>query len=99
MSSGSAESRSPWLEAALNETSTQAASAGEPQALDQILAATTQQGPAASAFLSRFLAESKPGKALQIWFGGALPDDQDEVARRLNRDVAAIDALINAQVN
>lgn len=99
MSSGSAESRSQWLQAALDETSTQATSASQTQALDQALAATTQQGGAASEFLSKFLAERDSGKALKQWLGGAVFADQDEVARRLNRDVATIDALINAQVN
>jgi type VI secretion system protein ImpD len=99
MSSGSAESRSQWLETAPGEVTAPGASSAELSALDQILAATSLQGHAASQILERFLAERDAGKALKLWLAGGIHDAPDEVARRLNRDVAAIDALINAQVN
>jgi type VI secretion system ImpC/EvpB family protein len=49
--------------------------------------------------LRRFLDEPTPAAALRIWFDGRVPADREEVARRLNRDVAAIDRLLNAQLN
>jgi type VI secretion system ImpC/EvpB family protein len=49
--------------------------------------------------LQRFLDEPSPGAAIRIWLGGAIPGDKDELSRRLNHDVAAIDRLVNAQLN
>jgi type VI secretion system protein ImpD len=52
--------------------------------------------------LEQFLRERSPGKALARWLGttagnGSLTKAQ--VARRLSRDIARLDALLNAQVN
>jgi len=49
--------------------------------------------------LQRFLEESSTDAAILEWLGGRFDGDQEELSRRLNRDVAAIDNLINAQLN
>jgi type VI secretion system ImpC/EvpB family protein len=49
--------------------------------------------------LARFLAESDAAAAIRLWLDGPFAGDADELARRLNRDVAAIDRLLNAQLN
>lgn len=53
--------------------------------------------------LDRFLAERSPAKALQCWLGltpGApFPFDKAELLRRLEQDIAHLDALLGAQVD
>src|SRR6185436_3709400 len=39
------------------------------------------------------------GRALAAWFGEDVTADRDRLARRLNRDIAALDALLSEQVN
>ncbi|MGE0756110.1 MAG: type VI secretion system contractile sheath large subunit [Pirellulaceae bacterium] len=100
MTSRSPETRSTILEQTLE--SAPGSSQAEQQfvsPLDQILAVTQPHGAPAAAQLDEFLAAPGPGQALRLWFGRALPATKDELARRLNRDVAACDALINAQLN
>ncbi len=47
----------------------------------------------------RFLDETSTGVAILEWLGGPFAGDREGLSRRLNRDVAAIDMLINAQLN
>lgn len=53
--------------------------------------------------LDRFLDESSPGKALARWIEWTMPRgavlDKRQIEQRLNRDVAQLDALLNARVN
>ncbi len=51
--------------------------------------------------LERFLAESSSLRALALWLGDELDEHEawSDVARRLGRDIAAIDALLNEQLN
>jgi predicted component of type VI protein secretion system len=49
--------------------------------------------------LRRFLDEKDSAAAIRQWFGGAFTGSAEELSRRLNRDVAAIDRLLNAQLN
>ena len=52
--------------------------------------------------LLNFLAEGSVSRALEIWLGRKLSierDTSDQIAARLNQDVAAIDQLLNNQVN
>ncbi len=51
--------------------------------------------------LGAFLAARDAGEALRLWFGAGLPvlDTLDRLRAALDRDIAAIDALLTAQVN
>ena len=51
--------------------------------------------------LDAFLAADGPGEALRLWFGITLPvhDSLDKLRAALDRDIAAIDALLSEQVN
>jgi type VI secretion system ImpC/EvpB family protein len=51
------------------------------------------------ALLDAFLAEPSPARALQRWLGKSADLDRDRLVRRLNRDVALIDHLVNEQLN
>jgi type VI secretion system ImpC/EvpB family protein len=74
-----------------------------PTLLSDAVAATTHtpSGPAPSAAgrLQQFLDAPDAASALRLWFGGQFAGDAEELARRLNRDVAAIDRLVNGQLN
>jgi type VI secretion system protein ImpD len=95
MSSGSTAADGRYWQQSL-EASPAEAEAGP---LDQVLAETVQsKGGDTAARLDQFLA-APPGDALRLWFGASLPRDKSEVGRRLNRQVAAIDSLINSQLN
>jgi type VI secretion system protein ImpD len=82
-----------------------------PSLLDAVLAATgdaspsTERNPApvATGRLERFLRETEVGEALREWFG-EIPaawsgDLRGKITRALNRDVARVDELLNAQLN
>src|SRR5687768_14888609 len=103
MSSGSAESRSQWLEGTLEAAAPGAARSSESMSgrstLEQLVAATAEQNVEQRRFLDTFLAESDVGAAIRMWLGRDLPANPGEIARRLNRDVAALDAIINSQIN
>jgi len=74
--------------------------------LDEIVAAT---GAAAIdniisvPRLARFLAETHPGKSLELWAGRQLSveslSQRQEIVRRIGRDIARIDQLVSDQVN
>jgi type VI secretion system ImpC/EvpB family protein len=49
--------------------------------------------------LDQFLAEPDPGKALGLWLANTRCTAKDQIARRLNQDVAIIDRLLNDQIN
>src|SRR4051812_20995781 len=83
---------------------------GVPSLLDAVLAATGEApasertpAPAAAGRLNRFLRETGVGEALREWFG-EIPaawgsDLRGKLTRGLNRDVARVDELLNAQLN
>ncbi|MBK1836601.1 type VI secretion system contractile sheath large subunit [Azospirillum sp. YIM B02556] len=54
-----------------------------------------------SGLLDTFLESKGPGEALRLWFGITLPvhDSLDKLRAALDRDIAAIDALLSDQVN
>ncbi len=70
---------------------------------DLLEALAEGHGAPASALsrLERFLAEGSPLRAIALWLGESLSEyaDWPQLARRLGRDVAAIDALLNDQLN
>jgi type VI secretion system ImpC/EvpB family protein len=82
-----------------------------PSLLDAVLAATSDapaQGspapaPAATGRLDRFLRETDVAESLREWFGAIPPawctDLRGKLTRALNRDVARVDELLNAQLN
>lgn len=49
--------------------------------------------------LEQFLTASTPDEALLAWFGSLAGLTREKVIHRLNRDIAAIDAILNDQVN
>ncbi|MEO1498404.1 MAG: type VI secretion system contractile sheath large subunit [Planctomycetota bacterium] len=49
--------------------------------------------------LERFLAEEDTAACLRLWLGDSFRGDGEALSRRLNRDVAAIDTLLNDQLN
>jgi type VI secretion system ImpC/EvpB family protein len=71
--------------------------AGAQSLLGVLVEASQQRGRRES--LDAFLAEPTVGRALRVWFGAALPEEKEQLVVRLNRDVAHIDQLLNAQLN
>src|SRR5687767_2048046 len=67
--------------------------------LDAVLSATQRPHRHADNRLDLFLREKSLPKALAAWFGPDLPADHGALARRLNRDIASLDALLTEQVN
>ena len=52
--------------------------------------------------LQEFLKSTDPIKAVELWLGRPISfakDDKEAIARKLNRDVAVIDELLNRQLN
>jgi type VI secretion system ImpC/EvpB family protein len=76
-----------------------AASTPLAEILDQALASTGPAAEAAGSRLGAFLAEGSPVAALRLWLGGQPVADRRQLCEWLNRDVARIDALLNAQLN
>lgn len=68
-------------------------------ALAAIVAATDPHAGAEANRLQKFLNEPDLAAAIRIWLNGSFDGKREELSRRLNRDVAAIDALVNAQLN
>src|SRR5688572_11441045 len=66
--------------------------------LDSVVSATQRRRTPTDSRLDAFLHEKSTARALAAWFGPDLPANPGELARRLNRDVAAIDALVSQQV-
>jgi type VI secretion system ImpC/EvpB family protein len=52
-----------------------------------------------TSLLEDFLAEASPRRALRLWLGSDDFTDREHVVRRLNRDVALIDQVVNEQLN
>ncbi len=107
MSSGAAESNHgsvQYVEREIDETTAStdrptSAPIPEPSLIDSIVDATQDAPSTERTRLERFLRESSPAKLLLRWLGQWPTGDKDRVVRRLNRDVAAIDRLLNDQLN
>jgi type VI secretion system ImpC/EvpB family protein len=67
--------------------------------LHDLVTATLQSSPEEVSRLERFLAETNAGIAIRTWLDGSFTGDKEELSRRLNQDVAAIDRLVNKQLN
>jgi type VI secretion system ImpC/EvpB family protein len=67
--------------------------------LDAIVASPQAAEASAVARLDRFLRAPSLTESLKCWLDGTPGDDRQQLSRRLNRDVAAIDRLINDQLN
>jgi type VI secretion system ImpC/EvpB family protein len=65
---------------------------------DWLQAAVERREPALAERLSRFHGATTVGEALEAWCGRR-PDDRESLVRRLVRDIARIDQLLNAQLN
>lgn len=68
--------------------------------LDQLVVAAAEVRDRGQ--LDRFLASQSTAEALELWLGRSLVphrDTLDQLALRLNRDVATIDELLNRQLN
>jgi type VI secretion system protein ImpD len=80
-----------------------AAPAALPGLIDRFIAATELDRQQAGARLDRFLGEPSPEKALILWLGWTtLPSEwpsRQQIARRLERDIAELDRLLTEQVN
>jgi type VI secretion system ImpC/EvpB family protein len=50
-------------------------------------------------FLERFLGSCDPAESLRLWLGAAALRDRDGILQRLNRDIGAIDEVVNRQLN
>jgi type VI secretion system ImpC/EvpB family protein len=83
--------------------------ASAPSLLDAVLAATGDAPPQTAPVsqtagrLDRFLAETDVGEAVREWFG-EIPSTwyaelKGKLTRALNRDIARVDELLNAQLN
>ncbi len=80
------------------------ASAGQlelqgPSLLDSVVGVSRDKAAAQDGRLQRFLSETRPGKALESWFGRLPRVDKRTLTERLNRDVASIDQLLTEQIN
>lgn len=67
--------------------------------LDAVLSATQRTASQIANPLEAFLHEKSLARGLALWFGNDLPPEGDQIARRINRDIAILDALVTAQVN
>jgi len=63
------------------------------------LAGGESPGRPATGRLQQFLDEPDPAEAIRLWLGGPFLGEKEELSRRLNQDVAAIDQLLNRQLN
>jgi len=114
MTSRSAENASSALASAHRIPAPQAAPSGseaEPgsNGVQGLLAAaivtTTAKSPPSSAVqadgerLAQFLSEDSLEQALLLWFGRKLPQNKDQLTRRLACDIARIDEMLTGQVN
>ncbi len=73
--------------------------AAAPCLLDAILASPPAAATRTASRLDQFLAETSLVGALKCWLGHVPDGDRQQLVRRLNRDVAAIDRLLNDQLN
>jgi type VI secretion system ImpC/EvpB family protein len=69
-----------------------------PSLVETVVAGGKAAAPEVSR-LESFLREPSLAQALVYWLGPCSGLDQEHLVRRLNRDVAAIDQLVNAQLN
>lgn len=70
--------------------------------LDRLVAATVLRGEEGRLRLEAFLDEPRSSHALAIWLmpaPGAAPESSQELATRLLRDIATLDALLEEQLN
>src|SRR5262245_61927531 len=72
--------------------------------LDIVLGLTASgHSPRVDGRLEQFLLEPSPAQALKVWLGPNFafsgPDVKDRICRRLGRDIARLDELLNRQVN
>lgn len=74
-----------------------------PALIEAVLKATEEAAQVSRTHLDEFLNEPSPWKALVLWLGVdwfcRRPVSKEALARRLNRDVAYLDRLLNRQVN
>ena len=74
-----------------------------PSLVDTVVEASTGNRDQAEQVLAQFLREPSPWKALALWLGRSTTSREGltraQVARRLGRDIARLDALLNEQVN
>jgi type VI secretion system ImpC/EvpB family protein len=74
-----------------------------PSLVEAVAEAAAGNRDQAGQTLEQFLREPSPGKALALWLGRTTTSREAltraQVARRLNRDIACLDALLNVQVN
>jgi type VI secretion system ImpC/EvpB family protein len=70
-----------------------------PRLLAAAVAATDPGARPESERLARFYAEHDPAAAIRIWLDGPFRGSAEDLSRRLNRDVAAIDRLVSDQLN
>lgn len=71
----------------------------EQSALFDLISTASEGGPTQTSRLERFLSEPATGAAILEWLGSRFQGNREELSRRLNRDVAAIDRMANAQLN
>lgn len=67
--------------------------------LARVVSQAAEHARQPSSLLEDFLAEASPARALQKWLGPQAGLDREQLVRRLNRDVALIDGLVNDQLN
>jgi type VI secretion system ImpC/EvpB family protein len=67
--------------------------------LDDVLASQSVAGSRLPRSLAQFLSSSTVGEALELWTGSQPSGSPQDLARRLNRDIAVIDSYLNSQLN
>jgi type VI secretion system ImpC/EvpB family protein len=74
-----------------------------PSLVESVVEASADNRDQAGEVLEQFLREPSPGQALALWLGRSTTAREGltkgQVARRLNRDIARLDALLSEQVN
>ena len=101
MGSGAAEGDQPSVRTIepATEQAARPTSPAAPPLIDAVPGAALRAASPEGSRLERFLREPSPAKALVDWLGARPEGDKEALVRRLNRDVAAIDRLLNDQLN
>lgn len=99
MSSGAAENQQSFALYAEPETASPAAPVEAPSLIDLVIESSAAAPSSIGGQLDRFLDEPATAQALLLWLGTRPDMTGEQLVRRLNRDVAHLDQLLNDQLN
>ncbi|MCY2988641.1 MAG: type VI secretion system contractile sheath large subunit [Planctomycetota bacterium] len=70
-----------------------------PSLLDSLRVSAGKGAATGDSRLDLFLREPSPARAIRLWLGASADLDKEQLVRRLNREVAVLDQLLNQQLN